>query len=238
MYPIFTHGSEDSLDHDIYVIFDQIPSFKEAKSYCQNLKEMNPNILVLKDGFVFWSFKGTVDECNNSLFYTYGLHKQKYNNPIKEILERDLDLKLVRTIRGLLSYFSKTDKRIEVKKALRSNSWAEKYSVLKKLQLSRNINYVKCNHEELFKFFAFQIGQTLSLIQDGEELFTKKSVAKKYPEIEDFLYRKIDSDESLLQSFYINFITLIEKEISEIKNERYLSNFSGKEFVFKEEPKF
>ncbi len=31
MEQVFTHGSEDSLDHDVYVIFDHIPSFKEVK---------------------------------------------------------------------------------------------------------------------------------------------------------------------------------------------------------------
>jgi len=238
MYPIITHGSKDSLDHDVYVIFDHIPSFKEAKSYCQSLTGMNPNILVIQDGVVSWSFKGTEDECNNSLFYTYHLHEQDQEIPVTRIVERDLDLKLVRTVRGLLSYFSRTDKRIEVKKALRSPSWAEKYSILKDLQLSRNIDYVKCNHEELFKFFAFQIGQTLSLIKDGEELFTKRSIADKYPELEDFLYRKFDSDESILQEIYIDFISLIEKEISETTTHRYLSNFSGQEFTFKEVSKF
>ena len=109
MYPIITHGSKDSLDHDVYVIFDHIPSFKEAKSYCQSLTGMNPNILVIQDGVVSWSFKGTEDECNNSLFYTYHLHEQDQEIPVTRIVERDLDLKLVRTVRGLLSYFSRTD---------------------------------------------------------------------------------------------------------------------------------
>ena len=83
----FTHGSEDSLDHDTYVIFDDIPTFHEAKAFCDSQKEDNANILVIQDGKVIWCFKGIEDECNNSLLTTYDLHEQKFPQPISSLLK-------------------------------------------------------------------------------------------------------------------------------------------------------
>lgn len=212
MHKIFTHGSEDSLDHDVYVIFDNIPSFKEAKAYCNSLTEMNANILVLKEGIVDWCFKGTEDECNNSLFMTYALHEQSHQLPIMELVERDIPLKLVRTIRGLLSYFSRTELRTRVKQALRSDSFEEKISVLRDCQLSTEVDFKKTTHIEVFKFFAFQLGQTRALLESNVELFTKSSVAEYYPILRPFLYREV-SDPTVLQNFFIDFLDFIEDHI-------------------------
>lgn len=43
---------------------------------------MNCNLVVVNDGILVDCFKGTVDELNNAILYTYGLHKQEnvYDN--------------------------------------------------------------------------------------------------------------------------------------------------------------
>lgn len=238
---IFTHGSEDSLDHDVYVIFEHIPTFKEAKSFCNSLDSMNPNILFLKDGIVEWCFKGTEDECNNSLFYTYHLHEQKFENPISHRIERDLPLKLVRTIRGLLSYFSRTELRVLVKSALRSRSFEEKMSVLRQCELSLDVDYRKTSHVEVFKFFAFQLGQTLALLEHGVELFTKSSVADFYPELRPYLYRE-ESEPEVLQRFFVQFLDWTESHIESVEDsETYILNVlssTEEPFRFEEKSKF
>lgn len=237
---IFTHGSEDSLDHDVYVIFDHIPTFHEAKSHCDSLDDMNANILVLKDGVVDWCFKGTEDECNNSLFSTYSLHEQAYPNPIIHKVERDIPLKLVRTIRGLLSYFSRTSIRIKIKAALRSSSYEEKMSALKVCQLSYDIDFKKATHIEVFKFYAFQLGQTLALIEHNVELFTKKDVASYYPELYPYLYREVACTEEL-QAFFERFISWCDSHITQEGVDSYkLTSFYFKSdsFSFKEISKF
>lgn len=238
MKEVYTHGSEDSLDHDVYVVFDEIPSFKEAKAFCQSLETMNPNILVLKDGVVDWCFKGTEDECNNSLFITYHLHEQQYPLPITQLVERDLSLKLVRTVRGLLSYFSRTELRIDVKKALRSSSFEEKMSLLRRCVLTRTMDYGKTDYTELFKFFAFQIGQTRALLEDGVELFSKSSVADYYPSVRPHLYRKEDALESDIQAFFLSFLDCMESIVIPVEDGYVLKTDPSKTFVFSEKGKF
>lgn len=216
----FTHGSEDSLDHDTYVIFDKIPTFHEAKVFCDSQKEDNANILVIEDGKVVWCFKGIEDECNNSLLTTYSLHEQKYPQPIKELVQRDIPLKVVRTIRGLLSYFSRTQWRVDIKKALHSNDAVEKMDVLDACHLGFDVDFKKATHIEVFKFFAFQMGQTKALI-NGVELFTKSSVAKHYPELRPYLYRE-DFSPEVLQAFSCEFRVLLRDYLVQVENSEEL----------------
>lgn len=238
MQKIFTHGSEDSLDHDVYAIFEEIPTFKEAKEYCNSLSpEMNANILVIKDGVVSWCFKGTVDECNNSLFRTYELHEQEHELPIMELITRDYEDKIVRTVRGLLSYFSRTELRLDIKKALRTTSFEEKMTTLRQCILSRDIDFKKTSHIELFKFYAFQIGQTRALVEDDIELFSKSQVAAHYPSVKDHLYRKTDSDELSIQAFFIDFLDFLEERVF-VVDEGYQLQGRHKTFSFSEAQKF
>lgn len=232
MYITYTHGSEDSLDHDTYVIFDHIPTFHEAKSYCDSIKEDNANILYIKDGKVQWSFKGTEDECNNSLIRTYPLHQQKFEMPDISIVERDYGLKTVRTIRGLLSYFSRTDIRKSIKKALRTPDFQIKLDALKECTLSYDIDYVKNSHVEVFKFFAFQIGQTLALIEDGKELFTKSEVALHYPELKPYLYREDDISVDALNIYLKRFILFIESNIIKTEDGLYELTYQDRKEIF------
>lgn len=237
MIKTFTHGSEDSLDHDIYAIFDRIPTFQEAKEYCHQDGDANPNILVIKDGVVVWCFKGTEDECNNSLYATYSLHHQEFEQPIKRKVERDHELKLVRTVRGLLSYFSRTELRSRVKTALRSDSWDVKFDVLKDCVLSNDTDFKKANHIEVYKFFAFQIGQTKALLEDGVELFTKSSVAEYYPELRPYLYREEVESETLQQIFQ-SFLTYLDKGLTSREKDLYSWQDSDRMFQFKELNKY
>jgi hypothetical protein len=81
-YPIIIHGSENSLDVDAYVLVPQALGFKEAKSLCDSFKQINANLLYVENGQVSWCYKGTIDECNNSILATYSLHHQQFANPI------------------------------------------------------------------------------------------------------------------------------------------------------------
>lgn len=244
----FTHGSEDSLDHDSYVIFEHVPSFHEAKAFCDSNKELNLNILVLKDGYVDWCFKGTEDECNNSLFLTYGLHKQEHPNPIKSVVTPNLELKIVRTIRGLLSYFSRTELRSVIKEALRSDNFLVKLNALKQCSLSYDVDFKKSTHVEVMKFYAFQLAQTMALIDKGVFLFTKSQCASYYPKLKPYLYREKGADLKDLNVFFNDFISFLETHIFEVeiykktkKHPRYVYSHvtSGmKEFDFIEFSKF
>lgn len=206
MRKYFIHGSEDSIDTDIYVIVDDIPDFKTSVEICKSYKSpFNANLLKIDNGQVSWCFKGTEDECNNSLLSTYHLHKQTFPCPINKKAERDYALKTIRTIRGLLSYLSRTEYREEVKNALKSSDLFLKLSVLENIPFSKITDFSKNDIKEVYKFFAFQLGQTMALIKEDKELFTKNDVIKHYPEFQDYL-KRIESDGYILEKHLKLFI--------------------------------
>lgn len=194
-------GSGDSLDIDVVYIFDVMPDLQECKSFCSE-KDENRNIVCINNGIVTESYKGTKDEMNNVIYNTFHLHKQILKeNPIKHLVKRDLALKSIRTVRGLLSSLSRTEYREDIKKALKSNDWIFKLDVLLNIDFNNIKDFIKDNQVETFKFLAFQVGQTLALIY-GKEIYTKKDLADLYPILNDFLYRKENINEEQLNSFY------------------------------------
>lgn len=86
--PFQIFGSEDSLDLDVVFFPEMMPKTIEqklnlAKTYALKLKEtfpnkvINPNLAVCKEGIVAEVYKGTADELNNSLYFTYSLHTHR-----------------------------------------------------------------------------------------------------------------------------------------------------------------
>lgn len=125
IYQIF--GSENSLDVDVVFFIEEMPEtivekLALSKEFSKSItsffpeKEINANLAVCKNGHLVEVYKGTTDELNNALFYTYSFHEQKQENQITKLLLRDVDLKFLRSIRMILSFLSRTEYRILVKK--------------------------------------------------------------------------------------------------------------------------
>lgn len=227
-YPIIFHGSENSLDKDAYVVVPSALPFKAAKALCDSYTDINANLIFVKNGVVNWCYKGTVDECNNGLLETYRHHAQTEDNPITAQLSRQYGLKMVRCLRGLLSYHSRTALREDIKKALVSPDMALKIETLKKVNLNTVPDYQKTSAVEAHKFMAFQLGQTLALIEDDVEVFTKNSVAAYYPELRPYLERQSGATPEALQKFLTRFITFIENKYSKMeRHEPIITNFHG-----------
>lgn len=230
-YPTIIHGSENSLDRDAYIIIPNEISFKEAKALCDSRKDINANVLVIEEGKVAWCYKGTKDECNNSILATYNLHEQEFACPVTQYAERDYGLKMLRTIRGLLSYTSRTDLRVEVKKALVSDNLDYKLEVLGKIDLNTIKDFEKSTPIETYKFFAFQLGQTLALLQDNVELFTKNAVSQYYPQLAPYLQR-VESSTIDLQKFLSKFHEFVSNSYSQVyKQPLYVTVFHGKKEI-------
>lgn len=237
-YPIIIHGSENSLDIDAYIIVDKVFSNQDAKKMCSNYPELNANLIMIENGQVVWSYKGTEDECNNSILATYHLHEQTYPNPITSFAQRSYGLKFARTLRGLLSHCSRTQYRQEIKKALTSDNLEFKLNTLKNMNLNQIEDFEKSSKIEVYKFFAFQLGQTLALLEDNEELFTKNSVGSYYPQLSPYLQRKENISPQALEDFFKKFLNFCETSYKKIENHSYYEvNFNDKkEFVdFKKE---
>ncbi len=231
-YQFITHGSENSLDKDVYVIISNSLPMKEAKKVCDSFKEFNANLITVKDGVVDWVYKGTKDECNNSILATYTFHKQEFPCPITHSMERVYAQKMLRTVRGLLSYVSRTELRETIKAALVTQDMNQKIDALKQINLNTITDFEKSPIIETYKFYAFQMGQTLALLQDNVELFTKNSVAQYYPELSIYLERK-ESSPQALQLFLEKFTDFVSNSYKPV-DERPLfwSEYHGKKEVF------
>lgn len=125
-------GSENSLDYDVMVFVDEIPEIIDqshtlCKMYDAELskiltdKPLNCNLAIVEDGFIVRVFKGTPDEVNNALFYTYDFHTQYHPLVVKEPIVREYDMKILRAYRNILSFFSRSHLRTVIKPALRGD---------------------------------------------------------------------------------------------------------------------
>lgn len=215
----YIHGSEDSTDLDVYYVFDKIPSdIKECRAFCSADKRENRNIICIKDGIVSDVFIGTPDEINNGLIDTYPLHHQDYPLLVTRRVERNIILKQIRALRGIISILSRTHYRSQVKFALRNN-WSDRVAVLKILDFT-TIDYENLhkqnNYHDMLKVIAFQIGQGLGLLC-GHELYTKSDIAKTYPLLKPFLYRENNLDFTKLNEMLQKYALELKKiEFEEI----------------------
>jgi hypothetical protein len=180
----FIHGSEDSLDVDVFFVIENLHQLTqdEQKKLCVQLSTehgptSNGNLISIKDGFVDFVYKGTVDEVNNSLLATYHLHEQEFPLPIAGTLPRDKVLKALRTIRGILSHCSRTQYREMVKKALNSKSLTDRLEAACHIRFAEIADFGKNPAIEVYKFMAFQLAQILGLILEDKEIYTKSQAA-------------------------------------------------------------
>jgi hypothetical protein len=230
--PFYIFGSENSTDYDVIVSVDEIPqNIDDAHNICKYWnaklsellpdKPLNCNLGVFKDGELVDVFKGTTDELINVIYYTYDNHKQFYPNPIDSPVQRDLDEKILRVARFIISFYSRTDLRAQIKSALRGNL-KDKLEVLKIIDFTKMIYFPgkKEKSEDIYKTLAFQFGQVFSIVDGFEsESYTKNGVAKNYPDLKSLLLRKEPSQDDLntLNKYLKRFIQLIESKIDEIK---------------------
>jgi hypothetical protein len=226
----YLFGSEYSIIVDILIDVENIPSVKEShdliKLYNEYFskfydKKINCNLVTIKNGEIIKSFKGSQDEVNNSLFYTYKNHKQIFPNPILKIVKRDFNEKILRIARVLLTFYSRTDMRIEIKRALRGNL-IEKLNVLKKFDFTIMNEFPNKSDkkEDIFKTIAFQLGQFFCLKDDLERhSYTKDDLMCCYPELFVFLNRGTTTHDNfvILNKYLIGCIKYTEDNIENLR---------------------
>lgn len=194
----YVHGSEDSTDRDVMYVLDEMPELIECKRICDGNGNDNGNIVVVKDGVVSAAFKGSPDEVNNALFYTYNLHEQEFPLAVTRTVPRDIILKDIKVVRKILSAFSRTQFRSTVKAAL-NGTWQTRIATMRDLDYHA-IDFSsipRTTAVDLLKSFAFQIGQAMAL-HEGKELYTKRTVAEYFPELTDALYRKSEAPDTVI----------------------------------------
>lgn len=203
----YVHGSADSTDTDVVYSVDALPSPDECKKFCSASPSENRNLMTVRDGIVTAVYKGTPDELNNSLLRTYPLHLQTDPLSVTRTVKRNVPLKIVRSMRIMLSHLSRTSVRPQVKAALRGG-WELRLNTIGIVDLaSLDFSSTKALREDVFKIFAFQIGQVAGLISSPqEEFYTKAEIAGAFPALRPFLYRDASAPAETLTSVLGKFV--------------------------------
>lgn len=195
----FRHGSADSIDIDTFFVVDELSPLKHENAIrCSQLSAeygVDGNIITIDRELqrVSGVFKGSVEEIHQSLLATYSLHEQKFPCPITGAVPRDIHLKMIRVLRGILSHCSRTEHRKEVKMALHSESIYEKLDILRNIRLSliEDFGKNKTSLIDIHKFFAFQITQFSGLMRYPQvEIYTKEDACRWYPNVHSMIYRQ------------------------------------------------
>ncbi|RLC46666.1 MAG: hypothetical protein DRH57_05620 [Candidatus Cloacimonadota bacterium] len=235
------HGSKDSIDEDFYLVVDTIPTKQEFIE----LKKTSPldlNLITIDNGAVTACLKGLPDEINNSIFSTFDLHAQEIENPIKSLVPRDVFPKLSMVIREMLAFCSRTQYRSEIKRVMKSANITDRLNVLSLINLNDIDDFEKNTKQEVYKFFAQQIGMILPLLKEEKELFTKRDISDKYALLGGYLYRREEKPEWIqvmfelfgdLVMFYLKHnvvcvdgkdVTLVDGRVFDVKYERYIGD--------------
>lgn len=232
IYNIF--GSKSSIDLDAIVFVEKLPdtivdchnmveeyNYKLLGDFLDDTfsKKINCNLAVVKDGVIIDCFKGTPDELNNSILDTYSLHDQKHSCYVTRRLDRDVDRKVLRCVRIMLSFLTRTENnRKRVKDALNSNDLSVRLNCLSSINLGKikSIGNKNSTFEDYLKVMAFQIAQTDALC-NGIELYTKEDCGSYMPELIPFLNRHDNCDLELLNSFKSILMSTIDDRIWDMK---------------------
>lgn len=174
------HGSEDSNDIDIHYLSDAPLTKKAAKAISDQSPDGNANVICVKDGIVVWTYKGSPDETNNGILRTYDLHDQYMPNPVTRVVDREVAVKVVRTIRGLLGVNTRSKHRPAIKAALHDPSLERRLQALERIDLTQ-LDFGDRDVRDSLKFIAFQIMQCWALIGNEEEIFTKSEASRYMP---------------------------------------------------------
>jgi len=246
-FPYYFFGSPDSLDIDVLIDhpepWDQV--IKGLQQRYPAAKEWNISLISIKDDKVVATMpkKGTRDAVHNSLYHTYAHHKDKqvYELPLRAPVPRHLLLAIDGCIRNLLVTVSTSELKdfykLNFRPAMRAGIWADRLDLLLKWPYDQPYYKDPTACIGIYKSLAFDVGQTLSLL-DGVELYTKSEVIAAHPELADIIGRKPcdlsltlkPKIEELYQRIKELDIRQIEKHIVGLKTETVDTQF-GKLFT-------
>ena len=224
----YFYGSEDSLDTDIFIEVDEIPTNIETSiQYMKQLKkdfelDWNMNMIVIKDGVVIDNIpsKGSKYSLNNSLFITYENHTQAHNNPIKKLLKPNNLLNIYKCVRNILTQCTRVNKEYRnfIKPLKGIHPWNNKLISFEKLDFTviETFNQNYQTDVDTWKSIVFYLGQSLSLL-DGIEIYSKKHLLEEHPYFEKFINREE--------------LTLLDKKILQSKKNEYLKRIKELNFI-------
>lgn len=218
-------GSTNSQEYDILfhvpeIIKDQNMSnlFCMGISYFIELNDKNKRIVLCttKNGIINKVSIGLPDELNNSLFYTYALHKQYHPCLVNRSVKRNIPAKIKLVIKEILRILSETQYKQKILPVI-NKEFNEQYEVFKSLELD-NLSFLFNIESEdqidtkvkTFKQAAiFELMQCIGLL-DNIEIYTAMECYYQYNilvwddislnEIKNKLVEKIEKEKFLVNN--------------------------------------
>ncbi|MNJ83890.1 hypothetical protein D3C87_13190 [compost metagenome] len=201
-YNYYFFGSKDSIDIDVLIVHPESKGLESDFFLIKQINQDHPvsgswniNIIQINDGVVINSIpsKGSPDSVNNSLYETYHLHEQKYPFPLKTKVQRNISLAIEKCLVVIFTFYKKTN-HSEFYKLIPKGIKNGEVNLEDRLLFLEKIDFNVLPYEEdiknknAFKSLAFQIGQTISLL-DGIEIYTKQKLIAHHPDLEVIIKR-------------------------------------------------
>jgi hypothetical protein len=224
-YKYYFYGSGNSIEKDVLIQIEkkEMPQVQEErKIFLKNLEleyhlNWNTNLIVIENGIIIDTIypKSWVDSLNNSLYVTYNLHEQVFENPINFMVKRNKLLAIYKAVRTVLSLNSRTDKRTLIRPFLNGiHDFNLKLKSLKSIDLRdiNSFNQKNFKDIDIWKTISFYVGQNVLLIEQNIEIYTKNDLLKYYPELSVYINRfeYSNSDLNFLQCLLEYWINLVE----------------------------
>jgi len=198
-FPYYFFGSPNSVDIDVMIDHPMAKNLHIDKQIVAELKATYPaietwdiNLVRIANDQIVYAQKGLADCCHNSLYKTAGFHSQNFEIPLKVPVKRNLPLAVADCVVTLLMATKKKPHKEfyekEVSPALKSPEWAVRTSVLATVDFDIPFNDVVSENSKYLKSLAFDLGQTISLL-NGIEIYTKQEVIENHPTLTDLINR-------------------------------------------------
>lgn len=200
-------GSTSSRDIDLFVVLDELPSTKLVKSISAYLTlwvegmvevrgldydKVDIQFIMLDNGVVSWSSLGNEPEVNNAIYYTYSNHLLNNNSvtgtlrecPVKEPVPLEMGIKLIKCVRSLITFLSRTKYREELLPLLYGDSMIERCRVLYDFMEGNDgllsevgtLNKPNLPDEDIYKSIAFSFIQLNQIIDNEPVTYTKEDI--------------------------------------------------------------
>ncbi len=221
-YIYYHFGSKDSRDNDVLIDHPDATGndkkdndlAKKIKTECNLDDSWDINIIKIEDGIVTKSVpsKGLPDGVNNSLYETYHLHEQDHPFPLTRRVDRNVKASIDKCLNKIFTFYKYSDHLNihesipkEVKQVKAPFSILQNY--LEKIDFNIEPSLDAAQNLKKFKSIAFEIGQTISLI-DNVEIYTKQELIYFHPELKSIIKREVYNDVNALN---VKLNLLIEK---------------------------
>lgn len=237
-YPYLQYGSKSSTDIDVIIFIpktDMPPTQEERKRLVKRLMldnnlDWNSILAVEENGVLVDTIytKSWIDSLNNAVLSTYKHHQQHFENPITQVLERNKTLAIYKAVRVVLTLLTRTELRTKIKPILKGiHPFYLKLEVLKTIDFSNfnTFNQVNTLDIDIWKIFAFYIGQNHALLKSGIEIYSKENLIKYDPKLSNFILRKPISnvDKIYLTQFKNEWLEVVNNQGEFISEGQFLT---------------